>query len=120
MPGHVTLSMDFSCTDVSNYDTLSTGAMGGCVTVIVHGAHGTRAQHCAGGFQALDHSITNVGTIRTIVVAAPMLTGNDPLRVLEWVAQNKGTGRSMFVKNSCRIDLRAMRNGTALPSCVSY
>jgi hypothetical protein len=117
---HVTLSMSNQFTDVSHNTSLSTGIMGGCVTVIVFGTNATRAQHCAGGFQALDSHILNVGAVTAIIVAAPLLSGYDPERVMRWVTRNKRGGRSMFVNRDCRIDLERVRGGADLPSCVSY
>lgn len=109
----IKLTQDTIYTKVTpSHDKLDTGTMGGCVTVIVHGAKATRAQHCSGGFQALDEKILDgIGTVNTIVVVAPYFAGYDWERVLEWVRDNKGTGLASYVKSGrALINLNAVRN----------
>jgi hypothetical protein len=107
------LQMGNTYQDVSiNYNEFDTNIMGGCVTVIVHGDNATHAQHCAGGFQALDQYILQgVGTVQIIIIVAHFFSGEDWTRVMAWVQQNKGTGRASYVKSShALINMDAVRN----------
>jgi hypothetical protein len=85
---------------------LDTNIMGGCITVIVHGDNATRAQHCAGGFGALDPFILHgLRPVRIIVIVARSFEGSDRKEVNNRVRDNKGEGKASWVNSrhaACR------------------
>ncbi len=111
----ITLMMSTKYTDVHRgYDELDTGRMAGCVTVIVHGSHATRAQHCNGGFKFLDKDILNgIGTVKVIAIVANLINSDEHYLIYKWVDKVGGkTGRATYINSShALINLNAMRRG---------
>lgn len=62
---------------------IDTNIMGGCITVILKTANRLRAQHCAGGIQALTADFWDIAhgdpMARAVIVGLP--TGNDQARI---------------------------------------
>ena len=110
----LTLSQSFSATVVSDYyDQIDAGAMGGCITVVVCGSGGVRAQHCAGGIQALEKAtIFNVGTIQCILIFAPYYAGNDGERARKLVSKHPGVPYFIAETNCKKVDLETLRSAT--------
>ena len=122
MAASVTLTEGTKYQDVTGADSVTTGPMGGTVSVVVVGLYGTRAQRCAGGFQTLDDvALRVVGPIQAIIAAAPYQGAYDVNLLKAWVGRNQGSGRTYFANNNnVRIDLSAARRGAPLFSCIQF
>jgi hypothetical protein len=118
----ITLTQGNVFQDVTGYSTVTTGAMGGCVSIIVIGLNGVRAQHCSGGFAALDPRVRLVGPITAIIIAAAHFSGGaDFVRVQRWVAQHRGPAARTHcaIGGNVRVDIQRAALGWDLPSCIT-
>lgn len=117
----ITLTQGNVFQDVTGYSTVTTGAMASCISVIVVGLNGVRAQHCSGGFQALDPRVRLVGPITAIIIAAARLERDDLARVQRWVAQHRGpvARTHCAIGGNVRVNIGAVALGWELPNCIT-